>query len=407
MGKEYFLAFCVAFIFFFFIFLINQILLIANSVLISNVDIRTVLHIVVLSVPQFLLFTFPFAALSGSAMVIGDFSSSNELLALRAVGISLKKIFASMIVMSLFFSVITFISADILMPYSSVKYRQIYFNLLNKMPALELKSNTSTNFGNIVISNGDIEGSTINDLLIFDLSDNESKKLISAKKGYLSILDLNNYIYSLDLDNPVIMTTDSADKEKWNLANAEKATFYIDFSKSIPELTASNPSNLSSVDLITRIKKSKINHEASLMQWKRNISAQNIKIASLTNRISNGEDVSINEINNAQYEINNQQNYPIDFYLQYYRAEFFKKFALSIACFFLTLATIPLAYLRFQHGKIIAFGLSTFIAIFYWYLLLFAQFQIFDFVYNPVFLLFAPNMIIFVITLILIKVWRN
>ena len=58
-AREYLLSFVVAFIFFFFIFFINQILLLAQKILIKQVDYRSVLSLVLLSVPQFLLYTFP------------------------------------------------------------------------------------------------------------------------------------------------------------------------------------------------------------------------------------------------------------------------------------------------------------------------------------------------------------
>ena len=88
-AREYLLSFVVAFLFFFFIFFINQILLLAQKILIKNVDYSSVLILVLLSIPQFLLYTFPFASLSASSMVIGDLGANNELLAMRSSGISL------------------------------------------------------------------------------------------------------------------------------------------------------------------------------------------------------------------------------------------------------------------------------------------------------------------------------
>jgi lipopolysaccharide export system permease protein len=113
------------------------------------------------------------------------------------------------------------------------------------------------------------------------------------------------------------------------------------------------------------------------------------------------------KVDNDYYDLQNNENRPMDFYLQYYRAELNKKMALSAACFFFVFMTFPLSYLKFKHGKLIGFALSMLIAVFYWYMLFFAQLKIFDFTVNPLFLMWAPNAIIFIISLILIKVWRN
>ncbi|MEA4860835.1 MAG: LptF/LptG family permease, partial [Sphaerochaeta sp.] len=100
VGREYLLSFVVAFFFFFFIFFINQILLIAQRILLKQVDYFSVLQLVLLSIPQFLLYTFPFSSLTASSMVIGDLSGNNEILAIRSSGISLKHVFFPIIIIS-------------------------------------------------------------------------------------------------------------------------------------------------------------------------------------------------------------------------------------------------------------------------------------------------------------------
>ncbi|MFA5448427.1 MAG: LptF/LptG family permease, partial [Sphaerochaeta sp.] len=101
---EYLFSFVVAFFFFFFIFFVNQILLLAQRILVKQVDLTSVLLLVLLSVPQFLLYTFPFASLTASSMVIGDLAANNELLGLRSCGISLFRLFIPIILTSLLFT---------------------------------------------------------------------------------------------------------------------------------------------------------------------------------------------------------------------------------------------------------------------------------------------------------------
>ena len=407
IGKQYLVSFVVAFVFFFFIFFVNQILLLARKVLLSNVDFKSMIQIVILAIPQFLLYTFPFASLSGASMIIADLASGNEILALRSLGISMKKIYTSIIIIAILLSGVTFTVADILLPYSAIKYQQLYKTLLTKMPSIELDSNTSTTFGDIVISNGRVDGSNIEDIVIFDRKQSSSSQVITAHQGILKLIDLQNYIYSLELIDPTVITTDDDDGNNWSIADSSKVIFYIDFSSQVPSLTSTAPSNLSTVDLMTKIKANKSKLKLSVEDWVKDRDEKELKMAKANDTIISNSSVDIMNIDNSYYDLQNETDRPIDFYLQYYRAELNKKFALSAACFFLVFMTFPLSYIKFKHGKLIGFAISMLVAVFYWYMLFFAQLKIFSSALNPAFLMWAPNIIIFVLSLLMIKVFRN
>lgn len=95
---------------------------------------------------------------------------------------------------------------------------------------------------------------------------------------------------------------------------------------------------------------------------------------------------------------------PISFYYQYYRAEMQKKLALSSACFLLVFLTFPLAYMRLKHGRLVGFGIAMLSSVVYWYLLFFAQLNIFKTALNPAFLIWMPDFILFVIGMVIL--WR-
>ena len=152
VGKEYLLSFFLAFVFFFFIFFINQILVLAQKILLKNVNISDVLVLVVLTIPQFLMYTMPFSSLASASMVIGNLSTQNEVLALRSCGIKTSKIFVPIVGISLILSVSTLFIADRMIPYTTEKYKELYAQVLQRIPTLELESYSSTTFGDRVIS---------------------------------------------------------------------------------------------------------------------------------------------------------------------------------------------------------------------------------------------------------------
>ncbi len=407
IGKEYLLAFLVSFVFFFFIFFINQILLLARRILLSNVDFFSMIHLVVLAIPQFLLYTFPFASLSGASMVIGALNSSNEILALRSSGFSIKNIFSPIIILSIVISILCFLVADILMPYSASQYQQLYIQLLTKSPGVELKSNSSNVYNDFLITNGDVKDNNIDDIVLLSTTNNDVSLLAKADKGKLNYIDINQLIYSLDLDQPTLLISDLKDPNNWQLSTSDKGIYYIDFSSSLNKISASLPSNLSSVDLLTKINKNKpilFQKQDDVFLDKSSL-ILNLSKNYATNKISNN--ININNFVDDYNYIQQINLRPIDFYLQYYRAEFYKKFALSAACFFFIFITIPLSYMKFKHGRLVGFGLSMLIAVFYWYMILIAQLKTFSYAFNPLFLMWAPNIIVLLIAIVLIKVWRN
>ncbi|MDC7244254.1 MAG: LptF/LptG family permease [Sphaerochaetaceae bacterium] len=407
MGREYILAFLVAFAFFFFIFFINQILLLARKILLSNVDFFTMLNLVVLAIPQFLLYTFPFASLSGAAMVIGDLNSSNEILALRTSGFSMNTIFKPIIVLSILISILCFLIADILLPYSASQYQQLYVQLLTKTPGVELKSYSSTVFDDLLISNGLVNDNKIEDIIVLNSENKDGSTLINSKEGVLNLIDPSLLIYSIDLDTPKVVFSNLQSPNYWKVANASNATYYIDFSNTLSKVSANLPSNLSSVDLITKINKTKPILEKNVDDALLEKSETILHLAKNFAVNKNIENINIHDFTQDYNTINRIEAHPIDFYLQYYRAEFNKKIALSAACFFLILITIPLSYLKFKHGRLIGFGISMFVAVMYWYLLFLAQIKTFQFAINPLFLMWAPNIVILIISLSLIRIWRN
>lgn len=402
VGREYLLSFVVAFMFFFFIFFINQILLIAQRILLKNVDFLAVFQLIILSIPQFLLYTFPFSSLTASSMVIGDLSSSNEILAMRASGISMRRIFIPIIALSLVFSFATFLTADKALPWSTRQYKVLYTDLMRDLPTLELSSNTTNTIGERVMVNKEVTGSTVHDIILFDLAKKGQSQVLSSPKGEVTLIDLQNFIYRLDLEYPLIFSSNEKDISSWNLSQAKQAQFYLDFSGQVASLATALPSQLSIAELSERIETYRIALQEDLDIHAKKILFQEEELSRLQ---ALGETGQALEVQEKITELKN--NPPINFYYQYYRAELNKKYALSAACFMLVFLTFSISFFRVKHGRLIGFGLSMLIAVLYWYMLFFAQMQIFSVSFNPAFLIWAPNVLLFTIGLLLLLFTRR
>ncbi len=405
--REFLLSLLVAFLFFFFIFFINQILLFAQRILLKNVSVLSVLRLVLLSIPQILLYTIPFSTLSAASMAIGDLSARNELLALRACGISLRRMFEPIAIISLILALGTFLVADVLLPYSHVKFKSLYSELLRDLPTIEIESYAVNRIGDIVLVTGEVEDGEIGSLLLFDTANRSSNQVISASGGTVTLVDLDAFIYRLDLVDPVVLNTEGASLEKFSLAHAERVTYYLDFSSQVSRFTDVTPSQLSSRDLLSAIEVRRADYDRDRANQERTLEELRQELAELmaARELADGErpERETRRIIELEGEIDRLENRKIiNFYLQYYRAELHKKIALSASCFILVFLTFPLSYVKLKHGRLFGFALSLILASSYWFLLFFAQTQILDYAIHPGFLMWAPNILIALISLLFI-----
>ena len=400
VGRQYLLSFFVAFIFFFLIFFVNQILLLAKQIPMEKIAIKPLFLLVLFAIPQFLLYTIPFASLTGASMAIGEFGSTNEILALRSVGFPLRRIYQPIIILSLVLSLGTYLISDVVLPYSATQYKKLYTGLLTSLPTLDFKSNSSNKIGNIIFANGEVDDNTIKQLIIIQKTSSNDNQILSSPKGTLYATDVDNYVYDIQLENPELIETKKNNLNDWSLATGSKADFYIDLTSQIQGINKNFPSHLSSAVLHQKIDKLLPDYTEDRREWIQDQQRENDIIAAELNK----ENPDFNIITNASAEKERlRNNQPVNFYLQYYRAELNKKRALSMACFFLVFMTFPLSFIRFKHGKFVGFGVSMLVAVSYWYLLFFCQLQIFSTALNPAFLLWLPDMVLFVVGILLIK----
>ena len=408
--KEFLKSFFVAFLFFFAIFFVNTILLLVQKILLKNISVSTMVEMVLLYMPQFLVYTFPFATLTSSSMVLGDMASSNELLAMKSLGISSYRVYAPLVIASVVLSVMTFITADVLQPYTSVIYRDKLAVLMAEMPTMEIESNTINSVGNIMLSNGKAEGSVIEDLLLISKDEEKYNKSVYSSKGEMTIVDPVSFVYSLDLDKPSILLTSRDEIDTYAYAMAEKGRIYLDFSSQVPSLTSSSPVNLSSKDLLSTIKeRDNIQNNDRSYYYKEKENTY-FKLSSLIEELGK-KSVDDEYIVSTIDQINKEDGYlgdlPVNFYGQYYKSELTKKIALSIACTVLTLITLPLSNVRVRHGKLTGFAVAIVVAVSYWYMLFGAQLMIFNITSSPYLLILAPDIFITIIAFILLFIYRK
>ncbi len=376
ISGEFLFSFFVAFLFFFFIFFVNQILLIAEQILSKNIKVGAVLRLLFYSLPAIVSFSFPFGSLVGALMAIGRLSSDNEILAMQACGIPYRRIFLPLAVLGLVFSAGSFVINDIFLPLGTIKFSQLYREILYSNPELELSPYSIKKYQNSTIITGDISNNKISDLVIIDKTPEKDKRIILAKAAELNKLEEQNGVISLNLENVFINTFNKQKKDDFNYLSSELMTYNILLRDISFSMQSPGPNEMSSRDVRAEIlrKKDILDQKKISNIQKKDRTLLKIKNEYYYQSFLNPDSRNFEFLESAQKDYIKKSNKHIgDQALQIYLVEYWKKFSLPFACFVFVLFAFPIGLFTKRSGRSVGFGIGLLVAVAYWGLLFAGQ----------------------------------
>lgn len=83
--------------------------------------------------------SLPLAILLASLMTFGNLGETYQLSAMKAAGISLKKIMMPLVVLSVIISVSAFYFSNNILPIANLKFRSILYDIKSQKPAFNIK----------------------------------------------------------------------------------------------------------------------------------------------------------------------------------------------------------------------------------------------------------------------------
>ncbi|MDX2270409.1 MAG: LptF/LptG family permease [Cyanobacteriota bacterium] len=107
----------------------NQLFLYTDLLVKKGVPPITILQILVLNLPAILVVTFPIAGLFATLLMLGRMGSESEITALRAAGISYRRLFIPVLCIGMAISVLAFLTNDFIVPLTNQKVRTLNHNL--------------------------------------------------------------------------------------------------------------------------------------------------------------------------------------------------------------------------------------------------------------------------------------
>ena len=248
ISREFLFGFVVCFFFFFAVFFVNQILLMAEDILSKKAPLKDVILLLIYAMPSVIAMSFPFASLVGALMAAGRLASDNEMLAVMAAGIAPRRAFMPFLVLGLLFSIVSFAMNDYFLPRGSIEFGKLSRKLVASTPALELRPWSSKRYKDITVVTGDMIGSRIKNLLIFDRSEEGSDRVISAGEAGLGVDEKRGDVV-LELSDVWQQTVKKNEDDRFEWARASNMEYRIPMREEGNDSTILGPRDMPSVDL--------------------------------------------------------------------------------------------------------------------------------------------------------------
>lgn len=324
--KELMLYFFVAFLFFFMVFFVNQILLLAESILRKRVPFGDVCLLIWYTLPGVIAQSSPFATLVGFLMCLGRLMSDNEVLIIRASGQSYMIIVVPVIVLGLLISIVSFFVNDYLLPLGTINYNKLYRQILSSNPGVEIEANSIKRLNDSTIVIGDVVNNTVSDLIFFDRGDDGKQRVIVAGKSNLLSAKKEGVLMQMNMTDAVVAFLDTKNRKNYDVLDAESTVLNIFDSSIFGSSYSTTPREMTSFDLGRTIKNMRARKSASKRTLNR------------------------------------------------YVMEYNKKFSQPFGSIFFAFLALPLAFLFGKHnGQTIGLIIGLFICVLYWAMMILGQ----------------------------------
>jgi lipopolysaccharide export system permease protein len=170
------------------VFLLGNLIQLAHLIINKGVDPATIGKVFLLYVPVLLGYTLPIACLISVILAFSRLSSDNEILAIRANGIHVKRLLYPLFVVGIIFSLFILILNNKVIPYAHYQQRIMFKALSAKNPTALLEPGIFIhNFENQIIFIHRIEDNRLYNVTIYQPQpDGKPTRTIIAKRGEFS-----------------------------------------------------------------------------------------------------------------------------------------------------------------------------------------------------------------------------
>lgn len=344
--RELLLYFVVCFAFFFVVFFVNQVLLLAETILQKRVPVGDVARLILYRLPNIISQSSPFATLVGFLMCLGRLVTENEMLILRATGQRYGMVLRCVLAMGMAISVFSFIMNDYFLPLGTIRYNKLYRQIIVSNPAIELESNSIRRMSGTTFVIGDVSGNDVSDIVIFD-DETNGPRVIVAGASDMQQGDLPGVLLELNMGDPVVALFDEETNDDYEVVTGGMLRLNIFEDSIMPASASTTPREMTAWDLGKRIQAMRAD-----------------------------ESISHNVLNR-------------------YDVEFYKKFSLPFGSFFFALLAFPLALIFGKRdGQTLGLIFGIILSVAYWAAMILGQMFGIRSGYSAFWMMWTPNLVL-------------
>jgi len=179
-----------------------------------------IVEVFALSIPFIVAMTLPMAVLVAVLYASTRLAADSEVTALRAGGVSLWRILRPLLLAGALLTLLAFAFSDHILPRTNHKLRTLYSDIAKKKPTFSLKEQVINEVqrSRLFLRAAGIDRATyaLLDVTIYDLADQDRKRVIYADSGYLAITEDQEDAY-LMLFSGVMHEFDRQDPQMFQL----------------------------------------------------------------------------------------------------------------------------------------------------------------------------------------------
>jgi lipopolysaccharide export system permease protein len=147
-------------------------------------------EVFVLSLPFILAMTIPMAVLLAVLYAFSHLAADNEVMALRATGVSVPQMLRPILGWGIVMSVLTFLFIDQVLPNSNAELRALLIDIGRKKPTFELREQVINEVppSKYFLRSSRIDGATglLRGVTIYDVGDENVRRIIYADSGFMA-----------------------------------------------------------------------------------------------------------------------------------------------------------------------------------------------------------------------------
>lgn len=410
IAGEFLLSLGISFLFFFVVFFVNQILLLAEDILAKNAPLAQTLLLLLYSLPSVVAIAFPFAALAGALMTSARLNTDNEILAFSSLGVSPKVLYTPFLVLGLAVSLLSFAANDYFLPRGAKNFKKVYAALVQASASIELEPYSIKRYKDLVIVTGEKKDQDIGDIILFEEAKKSGQAFISAAKASLSIDDEN--AGALIAMSDILEHRIKDEQEGFVVSRAESLLYRFTFQEPMVGYSSSGPYEMSTRELSLAIDRKRDNLRRRLDESRRQQSSarselllryrnESSMIASRQEKPDGGNSSDKSLARSVASLEQASTIRPSDRSLQLYELEYSKKFAIPAAGFFFSLLAFPLGLGTKRSGRTAGFGIALLLSTLYWGLLFAGQTLGLRSQVSPYIAMWAPNALVLCMAILL------